>query len=150
MDLVVPDASVILKWALPSDEERDADRALALRDAITNDHVRALVPSLWLYEVGNTIARRFPDDAGSWLAALLRFGLQEAPVTSQWLTAVVELTGRYGVSFHDAAYHATAIVHGGVFVTADERYARIAASHGAIVTLDEWGPGNGGPGNRKR
>lgn len=150
MDLVVPDASVILKWALPSDEERDADRALALRDAIANDQVRVLVPSLWLYEVGNTIARRLPDDAGSWLAALLRFGLQEAPVTSQWLTTIVELTGRYGVSFYDAAYHATAIVHDGVFVTADERYARIAASRGAVVPLGEWEPGNDSSSRRAR
>lgn len=150
MDLVVPDASVILKWALPSDEERDADRALALRDAIANDHVRALVPSLWLYEVGNTIARRFPADAGPWLAALLRFGLQEAPVTSQWLSTVVELTGRYDVTFYDAAYHATAIVHDGIFVTADVRYARIAASRGAVVPLGEWEPGNGCRGTRRR
>jgi predicted nucleic acid-binding protein len=150
MDLVVPDASVILKWALPSGEERDADRALALRDAIASDAVRAIVPSLWLYEVGNTIARRFPDSAGAWLGALVRFGLQEAPVTSKWLTTVVELTGRYGVSFYDAAYHATALVNGGVFVTADERYARVAAPHGAVVTLGEWEPGNGSPGRRTR
>lgn len=150
MDLVVPDASVILKWALPSDEEHDSDRALALRDAIANDHVRALVPSLWLYEVGNTIARRFPVDAGPLLAALLRFGLHEAPVTSQWLATIVELTGRYDVTFCDAAYHATAIVHGGTFVTADERYARIAASHGSIVTLGEWQPRNGCRGTRRR
>ena len=63
---------------------------------------------------------------------------------------VVELTGRYGVSFYDAAYHATALVNGGVFVTADERYARVAAPHGAVVTLGEWEPGNGSPGRRTR
>ena len=121
MDLVVPDASVILKWALPSGEERDADRALVLRDAIASDAVRAIVPSLWL---------------------------QEAPVTSKWLTTVVELTSRYGASFYDAAYHAPALVNGGVFVTVDERYARVAAPHGAVVTLGEWEPGNGRPGSR--
>ena len=58
--LVVPDASVLLKWVLPSDDEPDADKALLLRAAIVNEAVRALLPALWLYEVGNTIARRFP------------------------------------------------------------------------------------------
>ena len=31
----------------------------------------------------------------------------------------------YGVTFHDAAYHAVALAFGGVFVTADERYVRL-------------------------
>ncbi len=65
MNVVVPDASVILKWALPSCDEPDADRALLLRNAIRDDLVRAVVPSLWLYEVGNTVARRFPAHAGA-------------------------------------------------------------------------------------
>ena len=32
--IVVPDASVLLKWILPSDNEPDADQAVRLRDAI--------------------------------------------------------------------------------------------------------------------
>jgi predicted nucleic acid-binding protein len=140
MGVVVPDASVILKWALPPDAEPDADRAMLLRNAIRDDLVRALVPALWLYEVGNTVARRFPAHAGPWLSALVKFGLEEAPVSQKWLAQVLELTDCYPVSFYDAAYHATALVHGGVFVTADTRYASHAMPHGAMVTLDEWVP----------
>jgi len=143
VQVVVPDASVILKWALPSDAEPAADRALLLRNAIRDDVVRAVVPSLWLFEVGNTVARRFPQHARAWLAALAKFGLEEQAVTAQWLRQAVELTERYPVSFYDAAYHATAIVHGGVFVTADERYVAQAALHGAVVSLQEWGIGAG-------
>jgi len=51
--LVVPDASVLLKWVLPSDEEPDADRALLLRTAIVEEAVRSLVPGVWLYEVAD-------------------------------------------------------------------------------------------------
>jgi predicted nucleic acid-binding protein len=138
--IVVPDASVILKWALPSDDEPDADKALILRNAIRDDLVRAVVPSLWLYEVGNTIARRFPDEAGAWLAALLRFGLEEVPPSPRWLAQALELTERYGVSFYDAAYHATALVQGGVFVTADDRYISRVSPRGAIISLSEWMP----------
>ena len=32
--MVIPDASVILKWVLPPADEADVTRALALRDAI--------------------------------------------------------------------------------------------------------------------
>ena len=70
--LVVPDASVILKWVLPPADETDMGRAVALRDAVGNGDVQALVPELWLYEVGNTLARRFPDQAERLLASLLR------------------------------------------------------------------------------
>ena len=90
MHVVVPDASVILKWALPSCDEPNADRALLLRNAIRDDLVRAVVPSLWLYEVGNTVARRFPTHAGTWLSSLVKFGLQESPVSSRWLAQVLE------------------------------------------------------------
>jgi predicted nucleic acid-binding protein len=138
--VVVPDASVILKWALPSSDEPDADRALLLRNSIRDNIVRAVVPSIWLYEVGNTIARRFPQHAGAWISALLKLGLEAAPVSQRWLKQVLELTDCYPVSFYDAAYHATALVHGGAFVTADERYAEHAKPHGAIVRLGEWMP----------
>ena len=138
--IVVPDASVILKWALPSDAEPDVDKALPLRNAIRDDLVRAVVPTLWIYEVGNTVARRFPEHASAWLAALLKFGLEESPSSPQWLAQTLELVQRYAVTFYDAAYHATALVQGGVFVTADLRYVRHASPHGAVISLNEWLP----------
>jgi hypothetical protein len=45
MPLVVPDASVLLKWVLPSNDEPDADQALLLRTAILDEEVHALVPA---------------------------------------------------------------------------------------------------------
>jgi predicted nucleic acid-binding protein len=117
--LVVPDASVLLKWVLPSDDEPDADKALLLRSAILNDAVHAIVPALWLYEVSNTVACRFPAHASAWLSSLMKFGLPEAAPSAAWLAAALELTRIYKVSFHDAAYHALAITRKGVFVTAD-------------------------------
>lgn len=138
--LVVPDASVILKWVLPSDDEPDADKALVLRDAILEEDVRALVPSLWLYEVGNTVARRFPSHAAAWLSALVKFGLEESIPSPQWLAAALELTDRYDVAFYDAAYHAIAIVHHGLFVTADTRYVSRTNKAGAVVMLSDWTP----------
>ena len=137
--LLVPDASILLKWVLPSDEP-DADKALLLRAAILEEAVRAILPAIWLHEAGNTIARRFPQKAVDWLSALLKFGLEEAPPSPPWLAKTLELTRRYEVSFYDAAYHALALVHKGLFVTADSRYINRVAESGSVVALSEWDP----------
>ncbi|HJS88977.1 MAG TPA: type II toxin-antitoxin system VapC family toxin [Steroidobacteraceae bacterium] len=136
--LVVPDASVLLKWVLPSDDEPEVDKALLLRAAILNDAVRAIVPALWLYEVGNTVARRFPAHASAWLTSLMKFGLTEAVPSDAWLAAALELVCTYEVSFYDAAYHALAIIRRGVFVTADVRYVNRMAGEGTVIALSEW------------
>ena len=39
----------------------------------------------WLYEVGNTIARRLPTQASAWLSAFIKFGIEEAPSSNPWL-----------------------------------------------------------------
>ncbi len=138
--LVVPDASVLLKWVLPSEDEPDVDKALLLRAAIRDEAVHALLPALWLYEVGNTIARRFPMHASGWLSALMKFGLEEASPTQLWLAKTLELTRRYEVSFYDAAYHALALIHKGLFVTADSRYVNRVTEAGSVIALSEWQP----------
>jgi|SRR5579863_4791500 len=138
--VVVPDASVLLKWVLPSDDEQDTDRALILRTAILDETVRALLPALWLYEVGNTIARRFPSQASGWLSALMKFGIEETPPSNAWLAKTLELTSRHDVTFYDAAYHALALMHGGVLVTADKRYVSSVAQSGAVIALADWQP----------
>ena len=136
--LVVPDASVILKWVLPSRDEANVVQALALRDSIADGRVRAVVPSLWLYEVANTLSRRQSERAGRSLDVLSRFDLESAPQSSRWLESALDLTHRYGVTFYDAAYHAHAIVGRGVFVTADERYVRRAGQAGFVMPLSGW------------
>ena len=53
----------------------------------------------------------------------MKFGFEETPPSERWLMTTLELVSRYGGTFYDAAYHATALVHGGVFVTAYAQYA---------------------------
>ena len=137
--VVVPDASVILKWVLPSSaDESDVVPALALRDAVVAGEIRALAPELWIYEVGNTLARRFPDRAERLIDGLLRFDLPSAPRSRGWLAHALALTQRYGVTFYDAAYHAHAIMEEGTFVTADERYVAKAERAGFVARLSDW------------
>ena len=136
--IVTPDASVLLKWVLPGDNEQDTDTALALRDDAVAGAIELVVPQLWIYEVGNTLARRFPDQVDELLAALADFGLTEARLDLRWRMRAVSLAVTYEVAFYDAAYHAVALVHGGVFVTVDERYVTRASRAGSVSTLRHW------------
>ena len=140
MKVVVPDASVILKWVLPDPSgEEGLDAALRLRDAVISEKVYVKVPSLWLYEVGNTLTRRFPGQAADALQLLIAFGLEESVPDDRWLSRAVGLTHDHGVTFYDAAYHALALVEKGIFVTADQKYIRKAGKAGRVISLADWG-----------
>ena len=136
--IVTPDASVLLKWVLPGDDEQDREAALSLRDEAVVAAIQLVVPQLWIYEVGNTLARRFPDEADELLSSLADFGLTEARLDSRWRTRAVSLSVTYGVAFYDAAYHAVALALGGLFVTADERYVSRASRAGGVSSLRRW------------
>jgi len=138
LPLVVPDASVILKWVLPSEDEPRADRALMLLDAIIDNRIHAVVPAFWLYEAGNTVSRRFPEHSGQWMNALMKLDLEVFPATGRWLELALELTREHGVTFYDAAYHAVAVTGGGVFVTADARYVDKTRAVGHLALLSDW------------
>ena len=80
----------------------------------------------------------FLNQSGELLASLSDFGLTEARLDVRWRTQALSLAVSYEVAFYDAAYHAVALVHGGVFVTADERYVARASSAGGVETLRQW------------
>jgi len=57
-----------------------------------------------------------------------------------WLAKTLELTSRYEVPFYDAAYHAVALIHNGLFVTADTRYVNRVTKSGSVIALSDWKP----------
>ena len=136
--VVVPDASVLLKWILPGDDEQDTGAALSLRAAAISGAISLVAPQLWMYEVGNTLARRFPEPAGRLLSFLADFQIAEARLDSRWRERTLSIARAHGVTFYDASYHAVALIHGGVFVTADERYFRRAEGDGGLALLRDW------------
>ena len=56
--------------------------------------------------MGNTLARRFLEEAGELLASIVDFGLTEAKLDARWRARAQSLSVRCGVAFYDAAYHA--------------------------------------------
>ncbi|MSO83892.1 MAG: PIN domain-containing protein [Acidobacteria bacterium] len=135
--VLVPDASVLLKWILRSDDEPDRDRALELKTAWLDDACELVVPSLWVFEVGNILGLKRPATAASLLQAMLDLGIrEEAP--HGYSAAIVSLMREHRVTFYDAAYHALAIRHRGTMVTADRAYVRKAARAGHVTLLNDW------------
>jgi predicted nucleic acid-binding protein len=137
-EVIVPDASVILKWVLRDDDEDDQENALKLRNLAIEGKVILKVPSLWLYEVGNTLSRNFPKQSRELLDALIAFKLEEAVWNEQWLNRCLFITQTYRVTFYDAAYHSLALVEKGTFITADKQYVKKTKAVGSVSTIDQW------------
>jgi predicted nucleic acid-binding protein len=141
MQPLVLDASVLIKWVVPPANEMHIEQAYALQREITWRNRDVVLPALWYFEVGNTLGRRFPDHATTQLERLLAMGFRQADL-KRILEPAMELVRRYGVTFYDATYHATALAYGGVLVTGDQRYLDVAAPAGNILALAEWPLGN--------
>jgi predicted nucleic acid-binding protein len=138
MKVVVPDASVLLKWILPSYNEVNYEKALKIRQGAISGEITLKVPSLWVFEVGNAIDRRFRKESKRLVQALLNFGLEEPKFDADWSDRCLALSHKYNVTFYDAAYHSLALLENGVFVTADEQYVNKTCGEGAVICLSEW------------
>jgi predicted nucleic acid-binding protein len=134
----VPDASVILKWVLPPEKEPHADTARALRDCYVRGDCDLMVPSLWLFEVGNILSLKFPAHAGAMLDAIHALDMSVFEGDASWRSTILRLVATYGVTFYDASYHATALATQSVLVSADARYLRHAEDAGATCFLGDW------------
>jgi predicted nucleic acid-binding protein len=96
-----------------------------------------VVPSLWLFEVGNIVGTKQPDLASELMKILIDYRFEEeAP--SDFCLKALELMRRFNVTFYDASYHAVALIRGGVFVTADTNYCRKTSAAGHSMRLADW------------
>ena len=141
--IVIPDASVILKWVLPRNISPLQDRALSIRDAALIEKISLIVPPLWRYEVGNTLTRLVPDNALQLMMLCESVGLTEVKADDEWLEIAVDLVRQSKISFYDAAYHALAVTQSGTFVTADEKYVRKSKYISHVCLLKDWPIHNG-------
>lgn len=137
--IVVPDASVVLKWVLEESRERDFLKALELQRAFVTGAIEVRVPTLWRYEVGNILGLKRPDLASELMKALLDYDFEEVRPSREHCLAVLNLMREVkGVTFYDSCYHALALQMEGVYVTADSKYVKMADRKGHLVLLSDW------------
>ncbi len=139
MKLVV-DASVAVKWFLPDpSREPGADRAAELLRAIGDGRAEILQPPHWLAEVAAVISRLRPEIAAEAIDLLDGMELATAADAELYKRAS-GLAQELDQHLFDTLYHALALEHDALLVTADDRYLRKAGRLGKIVALDQWRP----------
>ncbi len=133
--LIIPDASVIVSWVFQTPDEPENERARDLLKEWIGGRVDLLVPSLWVFEVGNIIPRKNPAMAEEIMQILLEYQLPEQRMTSAICRIALDLMKKHDVTFYDAAYHAVAIRNLGVLVTADAAYLKAVGDQKHAIAL---------------
>ena len=134
--LLVPDASIIVKWTLPARGEPAAEQALGILASWQAGEIDLVAPSLWRCEVANVLARKAPRSAPALLEALLALDVPTVDLDADVLGEALAIALRFpGASVYDAAYHALALGVGGAFLTADDAYFRRTKRLGGIELL---------------
>jgi predicted nucleic acid-binding protein len=133
--IVVADASVALKWIFhDAAGETDVSAALSLLDGVRQGSVELLQPEHWIIEIAQAVVLKTPERAKTVMADFqtLPFGLIHS-----WdiLSEAMELSARLKHHLFDAIYHAIALEHNAVFITADDRYFAKAFPLGNIKML---------------
>jgi len=137
--IIVPDASVILKWVLEKSSEPDQVQARWLQEAILDDQVEIRLPGLWRYEVGNILGLKQPKLAKELFSVLLAYDFEEVPLGNGYAEEVLEhMREVKGVTFYDSAYHVLALRMKGLYLTADNAYVKKAKGKGHVTLLSEW------------
>lgn len=137
--IIVPDASVILKWVLEQGEGKDVRKAFEVHSAFIAGEIDLQLPTLWRYEVGNILGLKQPGLAEELMRALLDYEFSEVHLTSDYCLSVLKFMQEIkGVTFYDSCYHVLALRTSGVYVTADKEYVKKSRRKGNICLLSEW------------
>lgn len=136
--IIVPDASVILKWAFASPDEEDRDKALELLNDWLSENIEIILPKLWVFEVGNILFLKNPDKAMDIMEIFIDYNFTEVDITPELCKETFNLMKKYTVTFYDGVYHALAIIKDGIFITSDEKYCRKIVDRKHILNLNNW------------
>ncbi|MDR3566505.1 MAG: type II toxin-antitoxin system VapC family toxin [Syntrophobacteraceae bacterium] len=119
----VVDASVILKWVLGEEREAEWNKALGLLNDWVGGRVELMAPDLWVYEVGNFLGRRLPEQALEKMELLFNLKFSSIALTENMLRLCFHWMAENGVTFYDASYLAVAEETKSILVTADAKFA---------------------------
>ena len=134
MTSVVVDASVAVKWCLPSQREELVTEAEELLASSRRDEVQFLVPDLFWVELANALwkaARRHEiseDTAASAVSFMRDLDITTAP-SLDLVPRALDLAISYGRTVYDSLYVALAIQSKSEMITADERLANSLAAY---------------------
>ena len=138
MPIIVPDASVILKWAFRSPDEQNRDKALDLLNFWLSGKGEIVLPRLWAFEVGSVLALKNPQFAQEVMEILIDYRFSEHETTGELCRETLTIAKQYRVTFYDAVYHAVALLREGTLITTDKAYYRKALQAGNMTMLENF------------
>jgi predicted nucleic acid-binding protein len=130
---VVVDASVAVKWCLPSRREELVAEAEELLASSRRDEVRFLVPDLFWVELANALwkavrrAEMSSDNAASAMSFMRDLGIATLP-SLDLVPQALDLAISHSRTVYDSLYVALAIQSDSELITADERLANVLAA----------------------
>lgn len=119
--MIVADASVVLKWVLP--DEADREKALLLRDRHLSGENPIAAPDLLFYEIANVLPLRWGDlhRASEGFREIDSTEIERCAFEAPQFVGAMELARRHSITLYDASYLLLAQALRCPLVTADER-----------------------------
>ncbi len=135
----VLDASVAAKWFVRH-QEKERDKALALRAWHVEGRTRLIVPEFAFLELVNAIRyspRGTEADGAAALKLLESLHLQVERLGWDLLRKANAIAWAYRVAVYDAAYVALAEIQGFPLITADDALLKKMRGHSIVVSLKD-------------
>jgi predicted nucleic acid-binding protein len=129
----VLDASVALKWAIPSAKETLSDESLQLLKRYVDGEIDFVVPDIFWAEVGNVLwkgvrQRRWPRALAEAVALDMKERNFQTVSSHSLMPDALEIAFVHDRSVYDCLYVALAIQFKIELITADERLANALAA----------------------
>lgn len=128
MSVRIIDASVAIKWFVPS--EKESARALSILKEIERNPKLFAVPELFFNEMLSVFCKLTNNelDIKGYLRDLQDLGFYRIGNGYELLTTAVEIAVQFKLSGYDAIYAACAKLMKGIWITADNKtHSRIAS-----------------------
>jgi predicted nucleic acid-binding protein len=131
---LVLDASVAIKWAIPSAREPFTDASLRLLKRYVDGEVEFIVPDVFWAEVGNVLwrgtrQRRWRQDEAEAVAADMKARDFNTVSSVVLLDEALRIAFAHDRAVYDCLYLALAVQSQTDLITADERLANALAAH---------------------
>ena len=147
MSTLVLDASVALKWAIPSANETLMAESLQLLKRYAAGEINFIVPDIFWAEIGNVLwkgvrQRRWPQAIAEKAALAIRERNFFTVSSLELSPEALKIAFFHDRSLYDCLYVALAIQFKTEMITADERLANALSSRLPVKWLGAFGAGH--------